>query len=200
MRTKRKLTPEEEEWLREHYEHTKNAEICKKLGMCLETLQRFSKEMGLSKSTQFMREIRIENCRRGRAVCRRNNWPPKGYCIPNSEKARLKPGIGIKDRMSERQIREMYKKCSEGLRRTIASEKRRVLFGLEQRTRLRVGRVPLAKCTYKTRMKKAGYLVDLEHNVYYYTEETNRRMKAEKNAWKHHIRILPIDDYYEDED
>lgn len=178
-----------------HYKHTANADICKKLGISLGVMHRIKRELGLKKTPQFMRKCAIEASMRAKVVNKANNWPPKGYVIPESEKYRFKPGKGIFDRMTKEQWLKAKAKAEESFRKRIASERRRILFGLDQKTKLRIGAQTHAKTNYRYNMKKKGYLVTLEYNVFYYPNENMRCPKAEMNASRHGIKIRPLSEY-----
>lgn len=87
---------------------------------------------------------------------------------------------------------EARAKISMKVRETIKSERRRVLFGLPQRTRLRVVRQNRGKTRYRYNMRQLGYLeLPGEKNVLRYPSEQMRHRRAEANAARHGIRILP---------
>ena len=81
------------------------------------------------------------------------------------------------------------------VRTVIKSERRRLLFGLPQRTRLRVVRQNRGKVRYRYNMRQLGYLeLPGEKNVLRYPSEEMRHRRAEANAARHGIKIMPIGD------
>ena len=54
------LTPEQERWLVAHFRHTRNEEIGERLGISQSSLHRFARELGLTKTRQFMRKVRLK--------------------------------------------------------------------------------------------------------------------------------------------
>jgi len=64
----------------------------------------------------------------------------------------------------------------------IAQEKRRILYGLEQKTKYKLGSNPCRK-TLKSNMKcKHGYISEKGSDVIYYTETTRRSAVQEQHA------------------
>jgi hypothetical protein len=58
-------------------------------------------------------------------------------------------------------------------------ERARALFGLEQKTRLRVKKQPLKKIQTRYYLRKRGYIIDDPAFVAYYDENTRRALKIE---------------------
>lgn len=99
------------------------------------------------------------------------------------------------DRLSERQQEEAKTrvnpaKVSATLRRTYHLERARVMHGLPQKTRLRVSFETPQKRGYIARMRHRGYILSADRRTLYYTPTTDRSIKAEKSAVKHHIDIV----------
>lgn len=195
MPQKRILTQSERKWLVSHYKHTKNDDIQKRLGICKGTLHRLAREYGLKKSKQFMRKVATENSMLAWKVNRANNWPPKGYKIPRSDEFCMKPGEALKDRVSPKRWKEM---CEKRRLTWLANRKRdraRFVFGFDQKTKHRFVVQSRSKVCYRSNMKKKGYIVDVEKNVFCYTSEQMRRPTAERNGAKYGITFRPISDY-----
>lgn len=89
---------------------------------------------------------------------------------------------------------EVRAKISNARRELYKAERRRTLFGLPQRTRLRVGRQDRKKANCRYRMRCNGY-VELpgEKNVLFYPSEDMRHPRAEANAARYGLKILPLD-------
>ena len=84
------------------------------------------------------------------------------------------------------------RKRKESLIKTYKAERRRILFGLPQKTNMKVGRVPAKKSSARVRMKRVGYIVGDDHNRIFYTPELTRHPRMERNAEKNGIKILPL--------
>ena len=90
---------------------------------------------------------------------------------------------------------QSIQKRAETQRGIIIAERRRILFGLPQKTKIKVVRMTTAKNGARTRMRKAGYIVTDDHSRIFYDFGTRRSPKMERNAEKNGIRILPIEHY-----
>lgn len=187
------LTPKQERWLITHFKHTKNDDICARLGISHSTLHRFARELGLKKTRQFMKKCQQATTEAANASHLRNGtYPPKGFIIPHSEEYRFKKGQSNKERLSPKKYRECQEKRAATWKKTREADRRRFVFGLDQRTNFRFVQQPKSKTSYRHNMKKKGYITDRERSIIYYTSEEMRCPRAEANAKKHHIRILPL--------
>lgn len=191
-----KFEPTEEQlrWLAGNYHCTRNAELCAALGIGDSLLHRLARRLGLRKSEEFMRLTQAETARAaqltGRATgrFRRQSEAMKGHCPEHLRAYKFKPGN--KPRVPpEAQARRVEK-----WKETLKTERRRVLFGLPQRTRMRVVAQSRGKVCYRYNMRRRGY-VELpgEKNVLRYPSEDMRRPLAEAGAARHGIKILPLD-------
>lgn len=172
-------------WLKENYANTANSEIMERFGIKKGVLARLKKELHLKKSEEFMRLSH----ERGRATLKEMGWPPKGYAIPNREKA----WANLTERTKNRS-EEWKEKISRTVRKQIADEKRRVLFGLEQRTNRKVTKAPKFKHEHRHRMRKLGYIIPRGSNIAYWNEGTKRSASRERTAGKYGIRVEPLPD------
>lgn len=82
---------------------------------------------------------------------------------------------------------EVKEKRKATWRQTFREERARVVFGLPQKTRMRVKQQPKAKCSQRSYLKKLGYILDEPNCVAYYTPETTRATKMER-GWCKRIR------------
>lgn len=176
------LSEREMNWLTKHFKHTKNDEIQVKLNITYSTLHRYARELGLTKSKAFMKATQEYAQKRAAESHEINGtYPPKGYQIPKSN--RFKKGEGVWVHFNKRQWKEHVAKCRAGLIATRAREKRRVLYGFEQETNLRVVQAPRPKTSLKCNMrKKYGYIVQRCKDVIYYDNNTTRKPEIEKKA------------------
>ena len=189
----KQLTDKQIKWLTIHFKHTKNDVIMEKLNIKHSMLHRIARELGLKKSKQFMKQCQAATTEAARLANKRNNWPPKGYAIPNKEKACFKPGETNLQRLGAKKERERIEKAAEARRNTVKAEKRRVLFGLPQKTKLKVIPAPRVKTSYRHLMRKRGYVVDRGSSDVYYTDKTNRSETTELRAFeKCRIGVKPF--------
>ena len=180
------LTPEQERWLVAHFRHTTNPEIARRLGISETTMHRFARKLGLTKSRQHMRKTQRNAADKAKASHLRNGtYPPKGYIIPRSEEFRFRPGETPVQRLGKAGERRRVEKSAESRRKTFREERARKLFGLPQRTGLRVLREPRGKTLDRYYLKKRGYILDESELIAYWTPETRRspRLEAGPRRW-----------------
>lgn len=183
--TKVVLTPQQEKWFITHFKHTKNEDVCKKLDISMTTVQRLKRKLGLKKTKQFMAKCLAECTQRAWEANRERGWPPKGFKIPNSEAGRFKPGYSLLERLGPKKFAERAKKSAETRRATFKRERARVVWGLEQKTKLRVSRQPKEKLQLRWYLKKRGYFIDEVARIAYYDENTKRgkRIENKQQPW-----------------
>ncbi len=177
------LTDSQEKWLVRHYRHTKNDEICERLGVSGSTMHRIARALGLKKSHQFMRKCQMETAAAAKASHLRNGtYPPKGYRVPRAAEGGFKKGVTPLQRLGPKREAERVAKAAEGLRRTRREERARAVFGVPRKTKLKVVRQPRKKTYQRWYLKKHGYIVDDAAHVAYWTEGTSRRETLEKRG------------------
>ena len=179
------LSEEEEQWLIAHYPYTKNKEVAEKLGISYRSVVRFASRLGLKKTKQFLGECQNEAWQ---AACRSydiNGHPLKGGTIPNSERIRFKKGVSSVERLGEEKERQRLEKSRVSRMKTLKREKARVIFGLPQRTKLKVVSQPREKITLRYYLKKQGYILDEQKRIAYYDENTKRgkRIESKPQMW-----------------
>lgn len=188
------LTPENERWLIAHFKHTKNDVIMARLGLSHSTLHRIVRELGLKKTRQFMKKMQAAAASKAKEVCIRTGRYEalKGTQPPKSEQNRFKKGESVRSRMSPKRVAEMDRKRRETWKQTRARDRARFTFGFEQKTKFRFVKQSKSKICYRSNMKKKGYVVNLEHNVFFYPDEEMRCPIAERNGAKYGITFKPL--------
>lgn len=187
------LTPEQERWLVAHFRHTKNDDIMERLGISHSTLHRKARELGLTKTRQFMRKVQREAADKAKASHLRNGtYPPKGYIIPRSEEFRFKAGVTPVERLGKRGERKRIERSAESRRKTFREERARALFGVPRKTGLRVVREPRGKTCQRWYLKKRGYILDERELIAYWTEDTRRAtiLEGKPRKW---YRFRPLE-------
>lgn len=188
------LTTKQQQWITNHFKNTKNDVIMQKFNISHSALHRFAREAGLKKTKQFQKKCQLAAAAKAHQVNISNNWPPKGYIIPKSEANRFQCGITPVERIGVKRNKERIAKSVESRKKTLASEKRRVLFGLPQKTKLKVVASTHKKVSFRHLLKKRGYIVERAARVIYYTENTNRSMKSENTAsMQYSLRICQLE-------
>ena len=191
------LTESQEKWLRLHFKHTKNAEIAARLGISESAVHRYARLWGLVKTKAFRRSTQLNAAAKAKESHLRNGtYPPKGYRIPGSEKAGFKKGVTPLQRLGKRREKARIEKAAATRRETIRRDKARILFGLEQKTKMRLISQPHYIACQRYYLRKRGYIVERGSLVAYYTDETRRSEEYEtrtKDAHRYvHFTFLPI--------
>lgn len=175
------LTPDQEKYLKNHYKHTKNADLSARFGISVRSVNRIAKSMGLEKSRQFIRKTQLEAANKAKESHRKNGtYPPKGYIIPNSEKFWFKKGERPVDRIGKKREAERVRKGVETRAELRKLEKARVLYGLPRQTKLNVVKRPKSQIQLRYYLKRhCGYIADRGGFIFYYTDETKRSAEIE---------------------
>ena len=184
------------QWLIANYGNMNNSDIANSLGVNKRKIVYEAHKIGLRKSEHFISCVQDKAQRAARVVNKQMNYPPKGYVIPNRgiffssirknierfgcEKEAMRK-ISVSNRMNE--IRK--------------SETRRLLFGLPQKTNLRVSistkKVRDKKANIRYRLRSKGYDVPFGSSIAYYNSSTNRSFAVESTASKCGISTMKND-------
>lgn len=183
------LTDEERVWMEEHFAQTKNEEVACRLGVSLCTAVRLAREMGLEKSVEFVRAMQANAVKHAVRANRGQGNAGKANLLKYGKAYQFKPGIGNKDRLSAEALSEMYRRSADTRKRTVMAERRRVAFGLEQKTALRVVKAPKAKICLRNRLRKRGYVVSRASSDATITADTRRSATLEQRAEKMGVRF-----------
>jgi len=185
------LSDKQKKWLIAHFKNTKNDDIILRLSITHSSLHRFARKMGLKKTSQFVHKCQAATTEAARIANKNNNWPPKGYKIPRSEENRFKPGVSYRQKFGTNKDRKRINKIHQSRNKTIALDRIRIKWGLEQKTKLKLIVQPRSKVNYRHNFKKRGYIVDRDAKTIYYNQNTNRSLIAEKRA-SHKFRFCFI--------
>ena len=175
------LTPDQEKYLKNHYKHTKNADLSARLGISVRSVNRIAKSMGLEKSRYFIRKAQLDAANKANESHRKNGtYPPKGYVIPNREKTYFRKGEKMFDRFGPKIYAERIKNNTESVAKTRRLEKARALYGLPRQTKLNVVKRPRSQTQLRYYLKRhCGYIADRGGFIFYYTDETKRSAEIE---------------------
>lgn len=88
---------------------------------------------------------------------------------------------------------ESYQVSSRVRMEMIRRERRRVIFGLDPVTRIKVIS-HRAKVRLRSRLKSKGYVISGHKNVMYFTDHTQRKEKLENKATKLGLTFQPFPD------
>lgn len=188
------LTERQIKWLSVHFKNTKNSEIAERLGISETAVHRYARIYGLVKTRAFRKSTQLNAAARARESHLRNGtYPPKGYKIPRSDEFQFKPGVTNLERLGKRREKARIEKSAESRRKTYKTEKARVMFGLEQKTKMRVICQPHYIACQRNYLRKLGYIIERGSMIAYYTPETRRselyetRTKEESRRYNRYV-------------
>lgn len=179
------LTPEQLEWLKENFCHTKNQELADELGTSPRSVTRMARTLGLWKTSEFVAAMQ-QNAADHAARANRANGGNAGTknLLLYGKAYRFKAGESNKNRMSKEAFKEMHRKIGQSRKETFKKEKRRVLFGLEQKTQMRVVQCPREKICLRNNLRKRGYEIARASNEAIVTDNTRRSVKMETRGMR----------------
>lgn len=181
MFKERIFTDEEIQYLKDNYANTKNKYIRARLGIGNTLLHRTAIKLGLKKRADYATVFSKKVVNDGRL----NNRPTQ-EAIENSQAKHLK-------RLNDKEYHSWWRKrCSDGVNKLIKAEKRRVMFGLEQKSNRKVTKAPPYKTRVRTILRRHGYVIERGSNIAYYNEEIIRDLRKEELACKYGIKIEKI--------
>lgn len=187
--TKYHLTPELRQYLIDNYADTRNEELARHLGCSLRTMSRRAAELGLSKSRQYMAEAQQNAARMAAAANRGCGNRGKENLLRYGRPHQFKAGVTPEQRLGKERNKCRIERSAETRRETIRKERRRILFGLPQRTKLKLTRCSRSTTMARTLLRKAGYIVARGDYKAYVTQATRRSLSLERYATRHHIEI-----------
>lgn len=194
---KKKITPEQEQWLIDHFANEENFIIADTLGISESTMHRYARLHGLKKSKAYMKRCQKEATDAAHYF---NEVSGRNKALAERMKTGMSPKFIACRITSENHL---WKRCPEKMRlgkvkggktlhQTWEEERRRVRAGLPQKTRLRVSeaadkKTALSLNNRRWYLRKHGYRV--EGNIAYWNENTERALKLEKldNTFKYRM-------------
>lgn len=183
------FTEEDRNWMSEHFANMKNDEVASHFGVSVRAAVRLAREMGLEKSAEFVRAMQANAVHHAARANRGQGNAGKANLLKYGKAYQFKPGIGNKDRLSAEAFSEMHRRSAETRKRTVMAERRRVAFGLEQKTGLRVIKASKAKICLRNRLRKRGYVVPRASSDATIAADTRRSAMLEQRAEKMGIRF-----------
>lgn len=183
MGKKIELTKEQIDWLMTHYSHTKNQDICDKLSMSAETLKKYKKTYNLSKSEEFLIETSKNNLVKANKKLRELGYPNQINLRIHQKKALENSRKTLTEKWQDKDwVEQRNKNASEARKKLYKAERRRVLFGFEQKTKLRVINTPRNKVMLRHNLRKHGYEIEKNSNIAYINDNTKQSALMEKRG------------------
>lgn len=188
--TAKDLTQEQRDWFVANFDHTKNRELAEHLGTSLRSITLMARELGLWKTKEFMAAMQRNASEHGAKANRAmgGNAGSRNLLI-YGKATRFRAGESNKDRMSAEAFADMHRRIGESRKETFKKERRRVIFGLNQQTSLRVIQCPREKITLRNNLRKHGYEIGRASNEATVTSETRRSIRMEARAAKMGIKF-----------
>jgi hypothetical protein len=211
------LTDEQRAWLCKWFPEEENSRLMAASGMSHSTLHRFARELGLTKSQSGWKRIKKRQTAHAKRACEKNGYydsirgrKPSEACRKATaqmwqevREGKREHPARIMKRTNPRKYRKWMERMSQERKETIRKETRRVLYGMERKTRLRI-----VMCKYTDSQRnhrynalKRGYIVMEDctekggerYNIYY-DSETERAPIFEKNLLKDGFKIIQWND------
>lgn len=175
------LNEEQKHWFISNYPIMLTVDVAEHLGLTLRQTQGCAKRLGVKKEHFIIEETGRLNSNQGYERAMKD---------PNRKNWRFVKNVSNIERFGEEIERNRLLKSGETMRKVFKSEMRRVLFGLPQRTNIKLGSGGKKRVKMRMRLRKLGYQVGLGSNIAYITPETKRNLKYEKEFSEITFRVL----------
>ena len=200
------LNDEQLEWLRRWFPVTENCRLAKAMGISLSKVHDFANDYNLTKSEAGLRAIKrrqtkamAKTNRKNGCYDRKRGHPPSEATLAGNRKRWEEYHAGLREstyetlrRRDPKKYQAVKEKRSQNRRELIEKEKRRIIYGLERKTSLKiVVMTPYtsSQIAHRHNALLRGYLLDEDCSegqpgryVIYYDDETNRSEKFEANC------------------
>lgn len=191
--TKIVLTPEQEDWLREHYATTYNKDCAAHLGISESSLHRHARRLGLKKDPKWFYQVELLHCQMMADANRGSGNHGTKNLLIYGQPHRFRKGQTNRERYGEENERRRIQRAAATRRETIRKERMRVRWGLPQETKLRVISNPQARYA-RYALKSRGYIIPGRGSMEaYWDENTTRSTVVENNATKVGIKVKPVE-------
>lgn len=188
--TKIVLTPEQQDWLREHFATTLNKEIAAHLGVSLRTTVRLARELGLEKDPAWFHGVVMERCAMMAEANRGEGNAGKANLLKYGKAHYFKPGVSSRERLGDERERERIEKSAAARRETVRKELQRIRWGFDQQTRLKLTRND-SRTAMRYTLKRRGYIIPHRGaNVAFFNSSTDRSSVVEAHARERGITII----------
>lgn len=181
---KKQWTEAHTDMLRELYPVETIGRTAELMGFCATTIKAKVRKYGLTKG---MSGEWLE-----RAAVVRNNFYTHSYAeigkmigATKTTVARIAKSLGLK--RTRRENKGIRSRVRHDM---VKREKRRVIFGLDPVTGIKVV-TNRTKIRLRAELKAAGYIVERTANILYFKSESDRNMYKERKASMHGLRFAP---------
>ena len=189
------LTDAQTKWLQKHFKHTKNDVIRERLGLSHSTLHRIARELGLTKSRQFMAKMQMAASMAGKAAIEAEDEAAKerrrqqANANRNPERC-FKKGKWSLAKCPPEKLSIINAKRAASWRKTRDADEVRLNWGLPTQTKFHFRRhldpdKNRKLCSLRNYLKRKGYEIPGRAGMtVYVTRETRRSAKMESKAEK----------------
>lgn len=204
---RRVLNDEQREWLCQWFPTIENKRLAKAMGISLYKLHCFARELHLTKSEEGWRAIKRRQTRamakanhKNGCYDRKRGHAPSEATLEGNRRRWEKVRAGLEElpqdiakRKHPKRWQASLKKRSDDRKDMIRKEKRRIVYGMERKTSLKVVVKPYtgSQTSHRYNALKRGYLLDMDCSegqpgryVIYYDDKTERSAKFEANCIK----------------
>ena len=201
------LTPELEAHFVRLYPITLNRDMMRLFGLSFVTMQRFKRQLGLTKNKKVIIRKQAEVCKK---VCEENGWydslrgkAPSEACQEATRQLRASgfhPMKALKKK-NPRKYRRILEQRSEARKELMHKERIRVDWGLGKQTNLHIPYDPYGKkrMVFRNCCKQVGYIpgnarIQAERWTIYYDQNTRRGVTREQHGVALGFKFLPYED------
>lgn len=199
------LTPELERHFRRLFPVTMNRDMMRLFGISFSTMERFKRDLGLSKN---MRTIRHKHAQQVKRICEENGYydslrgkQPSEACIEAARQKRASgfhPMKALKQKNPRKYLR-VVQQWSEARRELIRKERIRVNWGLGQDTNIHIPYSPYGKKqkNFRHTCQAVGYIPGNAHDPaerwkIFYTQDTKRGTIREQHGTALGFKFEPL--------
>ena len=208
------LTDEQREWFCKWFPEEENSRLMKMSGMSHSTLHRFARQFGLTKSAKGIKRIKKRHADNIKKLCESNGYydslrgkQPSEACRKASAQmwqdirdGKREHPFKIMKRKNPRKYRKFMKRKSEERKETVRKEIRRVIYGLERKTRLKcivMCKYTRSQTSHRYNALKRGYFYMQDcseqsgerYNIYF-DDQTKRSALFEKYLIKDGFKVI----------
>ena len=201
------LTPELEAHFVRLYPITLNRDMMRLFGLSFVTMQRFKRQLGLTKNKKVIIRKQAEVCKK---VCEENGWydslrgkAPSEACQEATRRLRASgfhPMKALKKK-NPRKYRRILEKRSEARKAAMRRDRLLIDWGLTPHHNFVLPYDPYGKkrMTYRNTCKQVGYIpgnarIQAERWTIYYDQNTRRGVTREQHGVALGFKFLPYED------
>lgn len=178
------LTAEQLDELKSRFPNTKNDELCKLFNISNSELHRLARRHGMKKNAEFVSQCQRNAADHAKKVNAANNYSIQRNHIINNVIAKGKHLNGSRPwedwkNMTPEQRAERIRKVQKKRRTLFEMDRKRIRWGLEQKSKMNLNEPNHARSCAKTYLKKHGYIF-LRKWEFAITPDTIRCPKCEK--------------------